>query len=65
MSFFYYDVRVPDDKYQPKKHSIEELDALKLSQDKRDTCRDYYAEFRKCTMVQHQTKSVLKWKRAD
>ena len=64
MAFFYYDVRgkwnsknlhltVPTDKYAPKEHMIEELDALKIPQDRRDGCKDYYAEFKKCIMVQH------------
>jgi hypothetical protein len=65
MSFFYYDVRgkliwvrlivliyiVPTDKYEPKEHRQEELDALKVPLDKRDSCKNYYAEFRKCIMV--------------
>ena len=38
--------------FVPKKHVREELDALKIPQDRRDVaCRDYYAEFKKCIMV--------------
>ena len=65
MSFFYYDVREPDDHFTPKKHRREELDALKIPLDRRDTCSDYYAEFKKCIAVQHNTKGVMKWKHAD
>ena len=43
----------PDDKYTPKVHCREELDALKIPVDRRDTCKDYYAEFKKCIHVQH------------
>ena len=56
----------PADKFEPRQHCAEELDALKIPQDRRDvTCRDYYAEFKKCVMVQHQTRTALKWKTAD
>ena len=55
----------PDDVYEPKTHRQEELDALKIPLDRRDGCKDHYAEFKKCIMVQHQTKGFLKWKRAD
>mmetsp|Transcript_2538 Transcript_2538/g.4260 ORF Transcript_2538/g.4260 Transcript_2538/m.4260 type:complete len:97 (-) Transcript_2538:46-336(-) len=65
MSFFYYDPRVPDDVFEPKKHIQEELDALKVPMDKRDSCADNYAEFKKCIAVQHSTKSVFSWKKAD
>ena len=64
MSFFYFDVRgkffiqnfitlflVPDDEFVPKKHLQEELDALKIPLDRRDACKDNYAEFKKCIMV--------------
>ena len=53
------------DTYVPKKHMQEELDALKISQDRRDSCGNHYAEFKKCIMVQHQTHSVFSWKHAD
>ena len=56
---------VPSDVYEPKKHVKEELDALKIPQDKRDSCKDYYAEFKKCIAVQHNTKMVFNWKYAD
>ncbi len=51
MSFFYYDVRVPDDVYKPHVHCREELDALKIPMDRRDTCRDFYADFKKCIAI--------------
>ena len=60
----FYDI-VPDDVYEPKTHVAQELDALKIPMDRRDGCKDFYADFKKCIMVQHQTKGVLKWKRAD
>ena len=44
---------VPDDVFTPKKHEPEELDALKIPMDRRDACKDNYAEFKKCIMVQH------------
>jgi hypothetical protein len=28
MSFFYYDVRIPDDKFKPRETTAEELDAM-------------------------------------
>ena len=42
---------VPDDEFVPKKHLQEELDALKIPMDRRDACKDNYAEFKKCIMV--------------
>ena len=36
-----------------------------IPMDRRDGCKDYYVEFKKCIMVQHQTKPVLKWKYYD
>ena len=51
--------------YKPKEHVAEELDALKIPQDRRDACKNHYAEFKKCIMVTHQTHSLLSWKRAD
>ena len=56
---------VPDDVFTPKKHEPEELDALKIPMDRRDACKDNYAEFKKCIMVQHQTKGFMRWKYAD
>ena len=39
----------PDDKFVPKEHTQEELDALHIPLDRRDaTCKNYYAEFKKC-----------------
>ena len=64
MSFFFYDARVPDDKFVPRQHTQEELDAMLIPMDRRDSCGNHYAEFKKCIMVQHQTKSVFSWKRA-
>ena len=43
----------PDDEFVPKTHIREELDALKIPPDRRDSCKDYYAEFKKCIHVQH------------
>lgn len=64
MSFFYYDARKPDDVFTPRQHTQDELDAMLIPMDRRDGCKDNYAEFKKCIMVQHQTKSVFKWKQA-
>lgn len=64
MSFFYYDARKPDDKYVPREHTVDELDAMLIPQDRRDGCKDHYAEFKKCIMVQHQTLPVRQWKKA-
>ena len=64
MAFFYYDARVPDDVHTPKEHTQDELDALAIPMDRRDGCKDHYAEFKKCILVQHQTKSITSWKKA-
>ena len=55
MAFWYYDVRVPDDTFTPKVHTKDELDAMQIPPDRRDDCKDFYATFKKCIMVQHQT----------
>ena len=47
MSYFYYDARIPDDKYEPRKHSNDELDALQVPAHRRDKCKDYFATFKK------------------
>jgi len=64
MSFFFYDARVPTDSYEPREHTQDELDGMLIPMDRRDTCGNYYAEFKKCILVQHQTKGVLSWKSA-
>ena len=51
MAYFGYDIRKPDDVYTPREHSTEELDALQVPLDRRDSCKDYFAEFRKCIAV--------------
>ena len=51
MAFFYYDPRVPDDKFEPRSHTQDELDALQIPVDRRDSCKDFYASFKKCIMV--------------
>ena len=56
---------MPNDTYEPKKHENEELDALKIPLQYRDGCGDYYAEYKKCIGVVHQTRSSLQWKRAE
>ena len=53
MSFFFYDARKPDDKFTPREHTQDELDAMLIPMDRRDACKDYYAEFKKCILVQH------------
>lgn len=53
MSFFFYDARVPDDKFVPRVHTQDELDAMLIPMDRRDGCKDNYAEFKKCIMTQH------------
>lgn len=53
MSFFYYDARKPDDTFEPRVHLQDELDALMIPQDRRDGCKDFYAEFKTCVTVQH------------
>ena len=63
--FIFFDILEPDDHYTPKVHLREELDALKIPMDRRDTCKDYYADFKKCIMVQHQTTPLFKWKKVD
>ena len=65
MAFFYYQSGIPDDVFKPKEHSREELDSLLIPMDRRDGCADFYAEFKKCIMVQHQTRPVRQWKRKD
>ena len=51
MAFFNYDVRIPDDEFKPKEHTIDELDAMLVPMDKRDSCKDYFVEFKKCILV--------------
>ena len=64
MALFYYDIRRPDDKFEPKMHSADELDAMQIPMDRRDGCKDFYATFKKCIMVQHQTNNgVFAWKK--
>jgi len=63
MSFFFYDARVPDDKFVPREHTQEELDAMLIPMDRRDGCKNNYAEFKKCIMTSHQTKSLFSWKK--
>ena len=64
MAYFYYDARIPDDKFTPKEHTQDELDAMLIPMDRRDGCKDFYAEFKKCIAVQHQTNSsMMTWKK--
>ena len=65
MAYFSYDVRVPDDTFTPKVHTQDELDAMQIPADRRDDCKDFYATFKKCIMVVHQTnpRSVMAMKR--
>ena len=65
MAFFYFQAAIPDDVFHPKEHSQEELDAMLIPMDRRDGCKDYYAEFKKCILVSHQTRPVRQWKRKD
>jgi hypothetical protein len=53
MAFFYYDVRVPDDVFTPREFCDDELDALLVAPDRRDSCKNYFAEFKMCIAVQH------------
>ena len=54
MALFYFQPRIPDDVYTPpKQHTQDELDALRVPMDKRDRCKDMYADFRKCITVVH------------
>lgn len=62
MSYFFFDARVPTDTFEPRKHTQDELDAMQIPLDRRDGCKDHYAEFKKCIMVQHQTKGAFSWK---
>lgn len=65
MAFFYYDSRVPTDEYTPREHCQDELDAMLIPMDRRDGCKNFYVEFKKCIMVQHQTKTgPWSWKKA-
>ena len=54
MAFYTYEVRKPDDVFEPREYMQEELDALAIPMDRRDGCKNYYAEFKKCIAVQHQ-----------
>ncbi len=65
MAYFYYHGAIPDDVFKPKEHSQEELDALLIPMDRRDGCGDFYAEFKKCIAVQHQTRPLRQWKHKD
>ena len=51
MAFFSYDIRTPDDTFEPKVHTQDELDAMQIPMDRRDNCKDFYATFKKCIMV--------------
>ena len=51
MAYFYYDARIPDDVFKPREHTQDELDAMLIPMDRRDGCKDYYAEFKKCITV--------------
>ena len=53
MSFFNYDARKPTDSdtYVPREHTQDELDSMLIAMDKRDGCKNFYAEFKKCIMV--------------
>ena len=51
MAFFYYQGAIPDDVFNPRNHSREELDAMLIPMDRRDGCADFYAEFKKCILV--------------
>lgn len=51
MAYFYFDARIPDDVFEPRKHTQDELDAMLIPMDRRDGCKDFYAEFKKCIMV--------------
>lgn len=53
MAYYTYAIRVPDDVFTPKEHTIDELDAMQIPMDRRDTCKNHYAEFKKCIAVQH------------
>ena len=53
MAHWYYDIRKPDDIFEPKVHTQDELDAMQIPMDRRDGCKDMYATFKKCIMVQH------------
>ena len=65
MAFYYFHAGIPDDVFKPKEHSREELDALLIPMDRRDGCADFYAEFKKCILVQHHTRPARQWKRKD
>ena len=49
--FYVFFKLVPDDVFTPRVHLQEELDAVKVPLDRRDKCKDYYAEFKKCILV--------------
>ena len=51
MALFYYDARIPTDVYKPREHNQDELDALRIPMDKRDRCKDIYADFKTCILV--------------
>ena len=64
MALWYYDIRVPDDKFTPREHTQDELDAMQIPMDRRDGCKNFYATFKKCIMVQHQTNTgIMAWKK--
>ena len=64
MAFYTYDIRKPDDVYEPKEHTIDELDAMGIPMHARDGCKNYYAEFKKCIAVQHQNNLRFKtWRK--
>ena len=51
MALWYYDTRKPDDIYEPRTHTKDELDAMQIPMDRRDGCKDFYVTFKKCIMV--------------
>ena len=67
MSFFTYDVRVPDDtlKLPEREYTPDEIDAMLVPLDKRDRCVNNYVEFKKCIMTTHQHTNPWSWVKHD
>ena len=51
MAYYTYEIRKPDDVYTPKEHTEDELDAMQIPMDRRDGCKNFYGEFKKCIAV--------------
>ena len=66
MAFYNSDVRKPDDVFEPREHTNDELDALGVPPEKRDACKNFNAEFKKCIAATHQNNTGFRtWRKVS